>query len=56
MVDLCSVYLLSCVDIVIPYIEVDFTLGLPDYVRYLEEFVISSFIIIYRGSTPYILL
>ena len=25
------------------YIEVDFTFGLPDYVRYIEEFVISRF-------------
>ena len=31
-----SVYLLSRVDIVILYIEVDFTFGLPDYVRYSE--------------------
>ena len=31
-----SVYLLSRVDIVILYIEVDFTFGLPDYVRYIE--------------------
>ena len=37
-VDLFSVYLLSRVDIVIRYIEVDFTFGLPDYVRYIEEF------------------
>ena len=42
-VDLFSVYLLSRVDIVIRYIEVDFTFGLPDYVRYIEEFVISRF-------------
>ena len=35
-VDLLSVYLLSRVDIVIRYIEVDFTFGLPDYVRYIE--------------------
>ena len=35
-VDLFSVFLLSRVDIVIRYIEVDFTLGLPDYVRYIE--------------------
>jgi len=33
-VDLFSVYLLSCVDIVIRYIEVDFMFGLPDYVRH----------------------
>ena len=42
-VDLFSVYLLSRVDTVIRYIEVDFTFGLPDYVRYIEEFVISRF-------------
>ena len=42
-VDQFSVYLLSCVDIVIRYIEVDSTFGLPDYVRYIEEFVISRF-------------
>jgi len=38
-VDLFSAYLLSCVDIVhvIHYIEVDFTFGLPEYVRYIEE-------------------
>ena len=35
-VDLFSVYLLSRVDIVIRYIEVDFTFGFPDYVRYIE--------------------
>jgi len=36
------------------YIEVDFTFGLPDYVRYIEEFVISRFVIsrpsLIRGS------
>ena len=42
-VDLFSIYLLSRVDIVIRYIEVDFTFGLPDYVRCIEEFVISRF-------------
>ena len=42
-VDLFSVYLLSRVDFVIRYIEVDFTFGLPDYVPYIEEFVISRF-------------
>ena len=42
-VDLFSVNLLSRVDIVIRYIEVYFTFGLPDYVRYIEEFVISRF-------------
>ena len=30
---------------VVRYIEVDFTVGLPDYVRYIEEFVISRFVI-----------
>ena len=45
MVDLLSVYLLPSVDIVIRYIEVDFTFGLPDYVRYIEEFVMSRFVI-----------
>ena len=35
-VDLFSVYLLPRVDIVIRYIEVDFTFGLPDDVRYIE--------------------
>ena len=45
-VDLSSVYLQSHVDIVIRYIEVDFTSGLPDYPpRYIKEFVISRFVI-----------
>ena len=44
-VDQFSVYLLSRVDIVIRYIEVDSTFGLPDYVSYIEEFVISRFVI-----------
>ena len=44
--DLFSVYLLPRVDIVISYIEVDFTFGLLDYVRYMEEFVISRFVIL----------
>ena len=35
------------VDIVIRYIEIDFTFGLPDYVRYIEEFHVS-----YRGPRP----
>jgi len=52
-VDLFSVYLLSRVDIVIRYIEVDFTFGLPDYVRYIEELYRGS---LYRASIPYILL
>jgi len=30
-------------NIVIRYIEVDFTFGLPDYVHYIEEFVLSRF-------------
>ena len=42
-VDLYSVYLLSRVDNVIRYIEIDFTFGLPDYVCYIEEFIISRF-------------
>ena len=47
IVDLFSVYLLDLprVDMVICYIEVDFTFGLPDYVHYIEEFVISRFVI-----------
>jgi len=35
-VDQFSFYLLSRVNIVIRYIEVDFTFGLPDYVRYIR--------------------
>ena len=31
--------------IVIRYVEVDFSFGLPDYVRYIEEFVISRLVI-----------
>ena len=42
-VDLLSVYLLPRVDVVIHYIEVDFTFGVPGYVRYIEEFVILRF-------------
>ena len=38
-----NIYLLSRVDIVIRYIEADFAFGLLDYVRYIEEFVISRF-------------
>ena len=44
-VDLFSIYLLLRVDIVID-IEVDFTFGLPDYVHYIKEFVISRFVIL----------
>ena len=36
-------YLLSRVDIVICYIEVDFTFEPLEYVCYIEEFVISRF-------------
>ena len=43
--DLFSVYLMSRVDTVIRYIEVYFTFGLPDYVRYIEEFTISRFVL-----------
>ena len=52
-VDLFSVYLLSHVDIVIRYIEVDFTFRLPDYVRYIEEFVISRLVISRFYSTHF---
>ena len=38
-----NLYLLSRVDLVFRYIEVDFTFGLLDYFRYIEEFVISRF-------------
>ena len=44
-VDPFSVYFLPRVDIVVRYIEVDFTFGLLDYVHYIEEFVISRFIV-----------
>ena len=44
-VDLFSVYLLSWVDTVICYIEVDFMFALLHYVRYMEEFVISRLVI-----------
>ena len=52
-VDLFSVYLLPRVDIVIRYIEVDFTFGLPDYIRYIEEFVKLRFIILRFYSTHF---
>ena len=42
-VDLFRVYLLSGVDIVIRYIEVDFTFGLPDYVRYIKVLFHTSY-------------
>ena len=48
-----SVYHLSRVDIVIRCIEVDFTSGLPDYVRHIEEFVISRFVISRFYSIPF---
>ena len=35
-VDLFSTYLLLRVDVVMRYIEVDFTFGLPDYVCYIK--------------------
>ena len=41
-IDLFSVYLLSHVDTVICYVKVDF--ALPDYVYYIEEFVILRFV------------
>ena len=44
-VDLLSVHLLSRIDIVICYIEVDFTFGLLDYVCYIKEFIILRFVI-----------
>ena len=40
-----NVYLPLRFDIVTRYIEVDFTFGLLDYVRCIEEFVISRFVI-----------
>ena len=40
-----NVYLPSHFDIVTRYVEVDFTFGLLDYVRYIEEFVISRFVV-----------
>ena len=54
-VDLFSVDLMSRVGIVILHIEVNFTFGLPDYVRYIEEFTISRFVIsrFYSGHTFY---
>ena len=47
-----NVYLLSRVDTVIPYIEVDFPFRLLDYVRYIKECVISRF---YSGHFTVIL-
>ena len=42
---MCSAFIFSRVDIAFRYIEVDFTFGLPEYVRYIVEFVISRFVI-----------
>ena len=42
---ICSAFIFSSVLTLSRYIEVDFTFGLPCYVRYIEEFVISRFII-----------
>ena len=44
-VDLFSVFLLPRVDTLIRYIEVDFTFGLLDYVRYIEDFVKSGLVL-----------
>ena len=46
-----NVYLPSRFDIVSRYIEVDFTFGLLDYVRYIEEFVISRLYSIHFSVT-----
>ena len=46
IVDLFSVYLLPRVDMVIRYVEVDFTFGLTDYVHYIDEFIISRFVLL----------
>ena len=42
----------SRVDIVIRYIEVDFTFALLDDIRYNEEFVISRFVMHLSIETP----
>ena len=42
---MCSAFIFCRVLTLIRYIEVDFTFGLPDHVRYIEEFVISRFVI-----------
>ena len=41
----CCVLNIHCVDIVIRYIEVDYTFRLPEYVCYIEESVILRFVI-----------
>ena len=52
-VDLFIVYLPSRVDIVLRYIEVDFTFGLPEYVRYIEEFFLGLYTNwVYTPSPP----
>ena len=53
-VDLFSVYLLPCVDIVVRYIKVDFTLGLPDMFAILKNSLHRGSL--NRGFIPYILL
>ena len=55
-VDLFSIYLLPRVDIVIRCIEVDFTFGLPDHVRYSISKNSLYQGSLYRGFIPYILL
>ena len=55
IVDLFSVYLLPRVDMVIRYVEVDFTFGLTDYVRYIDEFIISRFVLLRLYSIHFIL-
>ena len=44
-INLFGIYLLSRVDTVICYIEVDFMFALPDYLYYIKEFVILGFVI-----------
>ena len=53
-VDLFRVYLLLRVDIVIRYIEVDFTFGLPDYVFISKNSLYRGSL--YQSFMPYILL
>ena len=42
---MCSAFIFCRVVTLIRYIDVDFTFGLPDHVRYIEEFVLSRFVI-----------
>ena len=51
-----SIYLLSCVDIVIHYIAVYFTFWLLDYVCCIKEFVLSKFIILRLYSIHFIVI